>query len=529
MASRYSTPLLSSTQKQFRLKTTRASALGRYPRIKYAISALLLLSLFSFMHNEDGVRKFAVYYAASLFPQPPDEFRPPIYTELREWEKNLPQHNPDLPFPEGKDGRYVLFSNSRVNLLGWNNKLNDMLLNTWLAHASNRAYVFHDFAWAETHYPWPVSSYREWHPRTPLNALFAGPSSGAPWEPTDNAPRAVALSYFDEVCPEAERRKINTRDVKPALENADGRVIFETWSTLLSEASERCIEIVAPSQEEDAWPEVWDMWFWGSERSISLWDAFIASPVSRLLGTSPIVQSAIDDNLGLFIPSTPAPLLSSSLSPSNEHATSSTGSRRAIDPFAHVFAIHVRRGDFKEACVEHAQLNSSFYNWNLLPALPDRYTPPLPPDGIQPAPGAHTLENARAILERCLPSIDAIVRKVREAKEDYSRSLQHSRSGQKKKKKHEPELDVLYVMSNDRTEWLHALLDDLKEDGNWALIVVNRDLKMSPQQKDVGVAVDMDIGRRAAVFIGNGWSSFTSNVVHRRLADGKAPISIRFW
>jgi len=83
-------------------------------------------------------------------------------------------------------------------------------------------------------------------------------------------------------------------------------------------------------------------------------------------------------------------------------------------------------------------------------------------------------------------------------------------------------------MSNDRTEWLDNLKDALRNDG-WGRIVTSRDLRLNPGQKDVSVAVDMDIGRRSAVFIGNGWSSFTSNVVHRRLVDGKEPISIRFW
>ncbi|KAF5327965.1 hypothetical protein D9758_012828 [Tetrapyrgos nigripes] len=36
---------------------------------------------------------------------------------------------------------------------------------------------------------------------------------------------------------------------------------------------------------------------------------------------------------------------------------------------------------------------------------------------------------------------------------------------------------------------------------------------------DVNMAVDMDVARRAAVFVGNGWSSFTSNIVYRRLVD----------
>ena len=45
---------------------------------------------------------------------------PPKWEHLKEWEKNLPQHNLDLPYPEGQNGRYVKFSN-QIQYLGWNN------------------------------------------------------------------------------------------------------------------------------------------------------------------------------------------------------------------------------------------------------------------------------------------------------------------------------------------------------------------------------------------------------------------------
>ena len=50
---------------------------------------------------------------------------PPTYKNLIEWESNLPQHNLDLPFPEGRTGRYVLFKN-QIQGLGWNNELTEV-------------------------------------------------------------------------------------------------------------------------------------------------------------------------------------------------------------------------------------------------------------------------------------------------------------------------------------------------------------------------------------------------------------------
>src|SRR4051812_3996648 len=49
---------------------------------------------------------------------------PPKYAALRRWQAALPQHNLALPFPEGKTGRYVKFSNE-ANWIGWNNCFNE--------------------------------------------------------------------------------------------------------------------------------------------------------------------------------------------------------------------------------------------------------------------------------------------------------------------------------------------------------------------------------------------------------------------
>jgi hypothetical protein len=49
---------------------------------------------------------------------------PPTYEVLKKWEDDLPQHDLDLPFPEGRTGRYVKFSNEFKDV-GWNNCLNE--------------------------------------------------------------------------------------------------------------------------------------------------------------------------------------------------------------------------------------------------------------------------------------------------------------------------------------------------------------------------------------------------------------------
>jgi hypothetical protein len=62
---------------------------------------------------------------------------------------------------------------------------------------------------------------------------------------------------------------------------------------------------------------------------------------------------------------------------------------------------------------------------------------------------------------------------------------------------------VLYLLTNEHDEWLDVLKEILRKDG-WETVVTNHELELDAEQIDVSMAVDMDIARRAAVFIGNG-------------------------
>ncbi|KAJ7158781.1 hypothetical protein C8R46DRAFT_1110272 [Mycena filopes] len=455
---------------------------------QFFVAAVVLFFLFTTLrfsgsHDEIIVEPLPEEPVPTLPPK--KEPGPPTYEALWKFEQNLPQHNLDLPFPEGKTGRYVKFSNQAARL-GWNNCLNEILMNTHLAYMSKRAYVFPPYRWALQHYPWPENERLAEQPVTPLNALISGPSVGGPWEEGDDAPRSVSDVWWEVVCPDSERRKINTDDMKPYIGPAEGLAIFQFWQKVLLDAPERCIEIVPTDYNKDNFPQVFDLWLWGSSRIISLWDSFSKSPTSRLLETSPIVESAVARNKNLFLPRGPK---------SGPH-----------NPFARMLAMHIRRGDYKQSCQALASYGSTFYSWDLLPSLPDVFTP-LPED--------HPDRIERA-MEHCSPGTDAILKKVRDAREDYLRASQSQT------------LDVLYLLTNEHDEWLDELEEALRKDG-WSTIVSSHDLQLDAEQTEVSGAVDMDIARRAAVFVGNGWSSFTSNIVHRRLVDGKLPVSIRFY
>lgn len=200
---------------------------------------------------------------------------------------------------------------------------------------------------------------------------------------------------------------------------------------------------------------------------------FSKSPTSRLLGTSPLVNAGVARNEYLFHPSGPRP----------PHPVSRS-------PYDRMMAMHIRRGDFKEACIGLATWNSTFYSWNLLPELPDHFTPP--PGGEW---GKNTPENTEKYMEHCLPTFEALVQKVRDSRADY---IQASMGAPRL-------LDVMYLLTNEGKEWLDQLKAELRKDG-WHTIATSKDLQLDQEQVDVSMAIDMDIARRAAVFIGNGVS-----------------------
>ena len=347
-------------------------------------------------------------------------------------------------------------------------------MNTWLAYKSNRAYVFQDYIWKRGYYPWPWWKERSWPlvPHTPVNALISGPSAGGPWDHGDEAPRSVSEKWFDVVCPKHERRIINTEEVKPAIRWETGDVIFNRWEQLLRDAPERCIEIQPASRSVDNFPQIFDLFLWGSDRILPLWEDFKNSPVSRLLATSPVVESAIYKNEYLFQPRGPSP--------------PPEASRNVYD---RMLAIHLRRGDFQEACLDLANWNSTFYSWNLHPSLPDKFD--NPPGYTW---GKNTPENVEFYLKRCYPTDDAIIDKIEVSRYDY---VQAAMPGETRY------LDTLFILTNDKTGWVDSMKPFLRNQG-WHTIVTTQELELDQEQKEAGMAVDMEYARKAAVFIGNG-------------------------
>ena len=344
-------------------------------------------------------------------------------------------------------------------------------MNSYLAYKTNRAYVFSDFVWKREYYPWPMEKALNWPPITPLPALISGPTAGDPWPANDPAPRSISDEWFEVVCPPERRKIINTREYKPSLRDAGGREVFETWRRALS-GPEPCIEIQSATMEEDSFPQVFDLWVWGSGRLIEIWDEFSASPVSQSLGASLVVQHALDVNKHVF-----------------EVSPDEVG---VVDPYSRMLAIHLRRGDFRDACKMLSNYNATYYSWNLFEFLPDKFTPPN--GGIM---GKNTPENEAKYFEHCLPSDDDILQKIRDSRRDYLRAVEQE--GRKET------VDVLYILTNEENEWLTEVKKTMKKEG-WRVVTTSRDLKLNMEAKEVSMAVDMEIAIKASVFIGNGVS-----------------------
>jgi len=67
------------------------------------------------------------------------------------------------------------------------------------------------------------------------------------------------------------------------------------------------------------------------------------------------------------------------------------------------------------------------------------------------------------------------------------------------------------------------------KDHPWEQIASSLQMRISWEQKFVAQAVDMMIGHRADVFVGNGFSSLTGTVFTIRIASGLAARRQRLW
>jgi hypothetical protein len=117
------------------------------------------------------------------------------------------------------------------------------------------------------------------NPHTPLNALISGPLVGGNWDAGDPAPRSVTLDWWHKVCPESDIQTIFTDELKDPVRELNGDVIFRRMVDVIRDAPGRCVEVV--SSPTDNYPQLYDLWMIGNERSIPLSELFINTSTSR--------------------------------------------------------------------------------------------------------------------------------------------------------------------------------------------------------------------------------------------------------
>lgn len=202
---------------------------------------------------------------------PPPEVLPPLYPEYFAYEDTLIQHHTSLR--PGTDRKYLHWAN-HVHLLGFNNHLEEYLLNAHLAYMTNRSFVFYEYTWNPNFENEP---YSEWYgrkipSRVPESVLLGGWLAGgvrqettldqgvAPWDTTP-----VSRPFYEQACPPEERVYIHAQEVmdmmmdevldvqrypelagKRIKEHADGMQLLQGWKARLDQddvRDARCLEI----------------------------------------------------------------------------------------------------------------------------------------------------------------------------------------------------------------------------------------------------------------------------------------------
>lgn len=264
---------------------------------------------------------------------------------------------------------------------------------------------------------------------------------------------------------------------------------MDKWAQYLLDLPDNCIEL------KDSTHQLFDIFFFGRRDLLTLWPQMSQSPVMTHFAFSAPVQDAVMHNMRLISPSSPATPWNSA-APAGKYATRpiSSGIQRLV-------AVHIRRGDFQEHCTNLRKWGAGFASWNLLSELPDKFQPGSVDEVYR---------------ERCLPEISEIVQRLHSVRAEHD---QREGAGH--------ELENVFIMTNGQRSWVNELVLALQEDG-WRTVTSSKDLILDKVEDSVNAAVDMEIARRAEVFVGNGFSTLTSTVTALRLTLDWQPQNIRF-
>ncbi|KAI0652636.1 hypothetical protein C8Q79DRAFT_112381 [Trametes meyenii] len=421
-------------------------------------------------------------------PLPTSTPLPPLYERFNEAELRLPQHHWDQRRPNG--GEKFLFVAGHSRNCGWGNAMQELILNAYMAYKAGRSFVFANYTWNANDPHYSEYNGKKIPARIPYTALIRGPIVGASFPPGDPTPLAVQRDYFETVC--SQKVTYIREDISNVIEYKNSaKEITDGWHRKLAGINEPCVQTSIHSGQ------IYNFDVFGDPRAmLDIWPELSASPILTHFGWSPLVELAFDTNRDLFLPPTsPVPYLAS---------VAHTAGAVRYPPLPGLMAVHVRRGDFEGHCAHLATYGSDYAAFSSFPEMVDRFAPP---------PGTTVEERMAVYRPHCFPSVDEIVARVGEVRASAAAA------GVRR----------LHVMTNGDAAFIRELKAALHRAQTWQSVTSSRDMVLNWEQKYVAQAVDMLVAQRAQVFIGNGWSTLTSNVVMLRMANRFPADSTRFW
>ncbi|KAJ7120438.1 hypothetical protein C8R43DRAFT_933732 [Mycena crocata] len=214
---------------------------------------------------------------------------PPTYSDIREYEKMLPQHN--VSALSALDPPIYLRFPGHLWGHGLNNVLQEAIVMGYLAHLAGRVFVFEDYVWSHSPLPYTIYDFALRATRIPLNAFVTGPLAGGQLDQNAAHKRAVSAAFYEKVCP---RSAIRTVSSVGSPTNVEGSVLLEWWVKRLTEVQGvRCVEVDSSEQP------TFDRFLFGSPRVLSLLPGLNASPILGAFAWSPLVHSAVARNFAV--------------------------------------------------------------------------------------------------------------------------------------------------------------------------------------------------------------------------------------
>ncbi|OJT04561.1 hypothetical protein TRAPUB_4831 [Trametes pubescens] len=453
------------------LRKKRAPAAELYLRfmarryLVFAVVGIALLSLAGRVYWQHDRPELATTEADKPLPSPPVVLTPlpPLYESYHEAELRLPQHQWEQSRPREDEKFLYVAGHSRT--CGWGNAMQELLLNAYMAYKSGRSFVFSNYTWNPDGSKYSDYNGKKIPSLIPYSVMIAGPIVGDQFPAGDYTPLAVQRDYFEAMCP---NKVIFIReDISEIITfKNSAKEITDGWHDKLAGVEDPCVQTAINSGQ------IYNFDVFGDPRAmLDIWPELSASPILTHFRWSPLIELAFDTNREFFI--TP-----SSAEPSTSHQPHATNAER-YTAIPGLMAIHVRRGDFEAHCRFLGSVSADYAAFNALPGLPDRFTPPRSGD-----PEA----DAEIHRTHCYPSVPEIVRRVRE--------VRRTAAGR--------DLRRLHIMTNGDRAYIAELRTALGRDQEWKMITSSRDLALNWEQKYVAQAVDMLVGQRAQVLIGNG-------------------------